>query len=522
MPETATTVRTEVRERLSPREDLAPFAWRPVGAVAAIAAVLFTARLGRYAVGGDELYFIAAGRHPAPGYADQGPVVPLWAAAADLLAPGSTLLLRGPVVALTIVAILLSAALAREFGGGPWAQTLAAAAYASAPMAVMQSAMLSTFAVDVTLTAVVSWLLIRWVRERRDVLLLAAGAVAALDFQVKWLIPLVWAGLVAGVVVFGPRAMLRRPAWWAGSALFAASALPMLWWQHRHGWPQLAMGAVVRDEQLATSGLPGMPWQIVQVTGPLGLLLVAGMWAGLRWERLRPYRFVIPMIAIGLIGVVAGGLRPYFVAGAFPGLFAAGAVYLESREPGRGLRAAVLALIAAATAIAVAVVVLLPLPASRLHDTTDEYSQLDRRSKLFGPSGWDHLIAAVEDAYRQVPAAQRADLAIVTENYWQAAAIDRFGSAALPGAYSPNRGYGFFGAPPDTATTVLYVGVGGPREALRTDFAEATVVARVDERLGFPGVDRGVGVWRCRFPSRPWSVVWPQARALPLVDGTAR
>ncbi|GAB2710901.1 hypothetical protein GCM10027089_38330 [Nocardia thraciensis] len=70
-----------------PAVDVPPFAWRAVSAVAAVAGILFLIRLGRYEFGGDELYFIAAGHHPAPSYADQGPVVPLLAALADTVAP---------------------------------------------------------------------------------------------------------------------------------------------------------------------------------------------------------------------------------------------------------------------------------------------------------------------------------------------------------------------------------------------------------------------------------------------------
>ncbi|WP_280266142.1 glycosyltransferase family 39 protein [Nocardia wallacei] len=514
------TAEPDVRTNCAPAADVPPFAWRAISAVVAGAGILFLVRLGRYEFGGDELYFIAAGRHPAPSYADQGPVVPLLAALADAIAPGSAVVLRLPALAMTIAAIVLSALLAREFGGGRLPQTLAAAAYATSPLAVMQSAMLSTFGIDVTLTALVSWLLIRWVRTRRDQLLVLAGVVAAVDFQVKWLIPMVWAGLAVGVLVFGPREMLRRPAWWAGSVIAVVAAVPMLWWQHRHGWPQLAMGAVVRDEQLATSALAAMPVQIVLVTGVLGLLLVAGMWAGLRWDRLRLYRFVIPVIAVGLVGIVGGGLRPYFVGGAFPGLFAAGAVYLAERGLSRRAWAAGGGLLAMATALCVAVTVVLPLPSARLQTPTDRYSQIDSRSRLFGPSGWDRLVAAVTEAYHRVPPDQRPGLAIITQNYWQAAALDH--STALPTVYSPNRGYGYFGPPPDTTASVLYIGVDGPGEALRTRFAESTVVTRIDEPLGFPSIDRGVTIWHCHLPARPWSTTWPEIQTLPLIDGTTR
>ncbi|WP_280219721.1 ArnT family glycosyltransferase [Nocardia neocaledoniensis] len=509
--------------RALPAPVLPSFAWREVSAVAGVAGALFLARLDRYQIGGDELYFVAAGHRPSAGYADQGPLVPLLAGLADLLAPGSVVALRLPALACTVLAIVLSAVLAREFGGGRWPQTIAALAYATTPMAVMQSAMLSTFALDITLTAAVVWLLIRWVRTRQDVLLVAAGAVAAVDFQVKWLIPIVWAGLTFGVLLFGPRGMLRAPLWWAGSGVLAVSAVPMLLWQHRNGWPQLPMGAVVREEQLATAGLLAMPWTMIQVTGALGLLLLAGMWGGLRSARFRPYRFLIPMIAIGLGGVVLGGLRPYFVAGAFPGLFAAGAVYLT--EPGATRRLRILggSLFAVATAICLALVVAVPFPQSRLTTPTERYSQIHTRSVYFGPSGWRELVSTVDTVHRGLPPDTLAGTVIVTQNYWQAAALEYFGAElGLPAVFSPNRGYGYFGAPPDSATTVLYVGVDGPDIGLDNGFGETAPLARVDDELGFPGVNRGVGVWLCREPVAPWSARWPGLRTLPLVDGTVR
>ncbi|MBF6212814.1 glycosyltransferase family 39 protein [Nocardia puris] len=516
------TSRSEALEDSVAEKDSRPaFAWREVSIVAGAAGLLFLLRLDRYRIGGDELYFVAAGQRPDVSYADQGPVVPLLAALADHLAPGSTVALRLPAVVCTVVAIVLSAVLAREFGGGRWPQTLAALAYATTPMAVMQSAMLSTFALDITLTALVAWLLIRWVRVRDDRLLLAAGLVAALDFQVKWLIPIVWAGLAVGVLLFGPREMLRRPAWWAASVVFALSAVPILWWQHKNGWPQLAMGGIVRDEQMATASLVAMPWTMIQVTGALGLLLLAGIWAGLVSERFRPYRFLIPMIALGLLGVVLGGLRPYFVAGAFPGLFAAGAVYVAQRKWDRRALVAGSSLVAVATAICVGLVVALPLPESQLRQPTDRYSQIDARSKFFGPSGWESLVAGVAEAHRRAPA--NGETVIVTQNYWQAAALDHFGPAyGLPAVYSPNRGYGFFGPPPDTATTVLYVGVDDPGTALPLDFTETTRLSGIDEPLGFPGVNRDVTVWLCRDPAVSWSQGWPEMRTLVLVDGTER
>ncbi|MFC7752020.1 hypothetical protein [Tsukamurella soli] len=47
-----------------------------MGAVVLIAAIVTVFTACRYHLFGDELYFVAAGRHPAWSYADQGPMIP--------------------------------------------------------------------------------------------------------------------------------------------------------------------------------------------------------------------------------------------------------------------------------------------------------------------------------------------------------------------------------------------------------------------------------------------------------------
>ncbi len=184
---------TDMVERSSDVAAMAPpRATVAVGAVAVVSAAILVFCASRYGYFGDEMYFLAAGRRLGWGYADQGPVLPLVARAMDTAAPGSFLVLRLPAVVLTVVAVVLCAELARAFGGGRTAQTLAAIGYASSPFLLLQGGLLTTNAVDTALWVIITWLLVRWVQTRRDGLLLIAALVTAVDFQVKWLIPFFW------------------------------------------------------------------------------------------------------------------------------------------------------------------------------------------------------------------------------------------------------------------------------------------------------------------------------------------
>ncbi|MBB5917077.1 hypothetical protein BJY24_005989 [Nocardia transvalensis] len=501
---------TQVVDRSAERVRAEPPPAVIVVAVVSAAVLLFSA--SRYGYFGDELYFLAAGRRPSWGYADQGPVLPLLARLMDSLAPGSYLVLRVPAVVLTVAAILVCAMLAREFGGGRRAQALAAVGYASSPFLLLQGAMLTTNAVDTALWVIVTWLVVRWVRTRRDALLLAAALVTAVDLQVKWLIPFFWIAVVLGSQVFGPRELARRPALWAGGAIAVMSAVPELLWQARHDWPQLAMGSQIAGEQGILGGrLLFVPMSLT-TAGFLGApLLLAGLWALLFWKPLRPYRFLgVTLILLYVVFMVTGG-RIYYAAGMYGVVIAAGAVGVVAALGvlPRGRRYAATAALIVLTTVAVAFTASsVPWrPADKVAPPHDD-AEAAVAIGVYGRFGWPELDAAVTAAYDALPPPERSRAVILADTYWQASALDQLGRDHLPPIYSLSRGFGYFGTPPDDAATVL--AVGGYEAILRAQFDHVDPVGKVDTRLGFPGNTQGVTIWRCTGLRHPWSEIWPR------------
>lgn len=496
------------------------FAARPLGLLTVLVGVLLIRPMHCYNYLGDELYFLAAGRRLAVSYADQGPLVPLVAHVADLVASGSLLALRIPAELMCLLAMVLSAAVAYELGGGRRAQLLAAVGYATTPLILTQN-VLSTFAFDTALLATITWLLVRWTRVRRDWLLLVAGLVAAVDIQVKWLVPVVWLCLGLGVALGGPRDMLRRTALWIASLAMLASSVPGVAWQAAHGWPQLTMSRVIGIEQDVTGGgrLACLP-QMVGLAGVLGgLLAVTGVWGAARSPTLRHARFLFAALLLLTIVVLVSDGRPYYIAGLFPAIFGVGGVHLAEMDKRSWWRHGERYAIAGSALTIACLLLLLPLPASseRPVGTPREVVQ---RVVLYGPGGWSGLLAAVADGWRAIPAEQRARAVVVAENYWQASAIEEFGPRyGIPVPFSPNRGFGFFAPPPDSAEIVLYIGVSTAAKALRSEYTDVHTLAHADDPLGYPGVDRFVTVWLCTGMRQPWSIAWPKMRTLTLDQG---
>ena len=492
---------------------LRPFALVPVVAVTAVSAVLLLFSASRYGYFGDELYFLAAGRRLSFGYADQGPVLPLLAWLMDSLWSGSLVVLRLPAVVLTLAAVVISALIARELGGGRGAQLLTAVAYASSPFLLLQGDNLSTNAVDCALWVVITWLVVRWVRTRQDRLLLFAALVTAVDMQVKWLIPAFWVVLAVCALIFGPRDLVRRPLLWLGGLIVVLVSVPSLLWQADHGWPQLALAEAVADEQVYSGGAIGFLPLAIVIAGVLGApLLCFGVWVLMRRPALRPYRFLgATMLVLAVLFMFTGG-RIYYLGGMYAVMFGAAAVILAQhwKQAASRRRRRVLTGTGVLVSVVSVAVVVWSLPWQSAQDIPVPAGQDEAalQISLYGEFGWPELTAAVVAAHRSLSPSEQRNSAVITDTYWQAGALDQLARDELPPIYSPARGFGYFAVPPDSATT--FVCVGGEQTQLRTQFAVLEPIGRVDTRLGFPGDSRDVTLWKCAQPKASWSQVWPE------------
>ncbi|MEU2926663.1 glycosyltransferase family 39 protein [Streptomyces sp. NPDC007251] len=486
----------------APPDHLPPFALLPVSVVAGVTAVLLLLTARRFGYFSDELYFLAAGRHPAWGYADQPPLLPLLAHAMDTLVPGSLLWLRAPAAAVTGLGVVFTALLTRELGGRRAAQTAAAGAYAVSPVMLQMGHLLITATLDIFLTTVTTWLLVSWVRTRRDRLLPLLGLTAAVSLEVKFLSVGLWAVLAVALLLAGPRALLRRPLLWASAAGALLTAVPGLLWQDRHGWPQLAMASVISREVAADEG--GRSLFLPTVLSAAGLagavLLCAGLLRLLFARAARPHRF----LGLTFVGLCAGYVyadgRPYYVAGLFPVLWAAGATALQGVRPTRPrLWATGLAYVLSA---ALAVQVLPVYPVHRL--TARSADRLARESV-----GWPDLAASVARVHRALPPDVRRRALIITDRYDQAGALDRYGPAlGLPRPYSGHRGYADLRRPTDDSAPVVFVGADA--RYLGRFFTHVERRGTVTNAEGVHNLNWGAPIWLCEGERAPWRTLWPR------------
>lgn len=464
----------------------------------------------RYGYHRDELYFLVAGRHLAWGYPDQPPFVPLVARLMNDLAPGSVTVLRLPAALAAAVIVLLSAALARRLGAEPGAQLLAAGSIATSLILLGAGHMLSPTTFDLLASASILLLVVIILRGGDERLWGGVGLLAGAGLLDDGLVAFLLAGLLAGIAVAGPRHVFRSRWLWAGGAVAAAMWTPYLVWQARHGWPELTVGRGIAN---GASGSSTPRWLFVPEQLAIVSLFLAPVWiVGLirlfRAPELRFARAVgFAYVLLGVVFLVTGG-KVYYLAGLYPALLAAGAepTLRWLRRGRRRVRRTALALAMVLAALSSAAVA---LPVAPLHDLHASSFAYDVGETV----AWPTYVREIATVWKRLPASLRAHAAILTSNYGEAGAVDRYGPAlGLPTAYSGHMGFWYWGPPPAGARVVL--GVGFDRASLTPFFAGVRLVSRLDNHLQVANDEQNAPLWLASGLRGSWANAWPKFKDL--------
>jgi Dolichyl-phosphate-mannose-protein mannosyltransferase len=476
--------------------------------IAGAVTVLLAAFAAGYGYHRDELYFLAAGAHLDWGYADQGPLTPVIARAMSEIAPESLTVLRLPAAVAAGLTVALSGLLAREFGGSRRAEALAATCAAAASIVLFTGHLLSTSTFDLLVWTAVSWLAVRAVRIGDDRLWPVAGVVLGVGLLNKPLPAFLAVGLLAGVVLAGPRRLLRNPWVWSGAGIALLLWLPWILWQADHGWPQIDVSRSLASGESASSEpwWAIVPFQLLLVSPLLAPVWIAGLVKLFRDPAMLEFRFLAWAWVVLAVVFMATGGKPYYLAGLLPALIGAGAVEVDGwLERGRERLRKSMLIAALLGSGAVSALIALPvLPAK------DADPVIGVNEDVGETIGWPELARTVAEVHRSLPSASGA--VILTRNYGEAGAIDRYGPAlGLPRAYSGHNAYGDWGPPPDGSAPVVAVGL-RPRDLAH--LRGCAITARIDNPAGVDNEEQGRPVAICRGPRRDWSREWPALRHL--------
>jgi hypothetical protein len=497
---------------------------RPIGPVVigALTALLYllTAH-DSYGLFRDELYYLANGEHLGLGYVEHPPLIG-WIAWFSRNAFGESLtgLRLLPALAGGITVTLVGL-IAREFGGGRFAQAFAAILAAVAPSYVASFGYLSMNAFDVMFWSAAMLILARLLRTRDFSLWLPFGVVTGIGLQNKISPIFLGFGLVVGLLVTRDWEPFRDRRLWIGGAVAAAIFLPHLIWQAVHGWPMLAfIENATRYKNLPLSPIEFLSAQGLMM-GPLGAAVaVAGLYFLLISEDGRSFRAVGWCFVAILVLMIFQRAKPYYFSPAYPVAFAAGALVIErvtARFGRTWSRAAIVALVAL-SGLGLVPMAKPVLPVERfvayqaalgMEPGTSERKEVGRLPQFFADRlGWRELAETVARVHAALPVEDQARACVFGQNYGQAGAIEFYGrELGLPKAISGHNSYHLWGAGDCSGEVMLVMGDDAERLNELFESVELGATFHCDDCMPY---ENDKPIWVCRNMRLPFEQLWPQ------------
>ncbi|HEX2187957.1 MAG TPA: glycosyltransferase family 39 protein [Longimicrobiaceae bacterium] len=513
------------RGQATPRGPLPARPPLAAGVLAALAALKLALHLAvnaltPYGVHRDELLYMAMGERLRLWRMDFPPLIALVSELQRGLFGDSLVAIRlVPALAGAALAVL-AGVIARELGGGRFAQGLAALAVLAGPLFLRPAALFQPVVLDQLWWTLGLLALVRLSRTGSPRAWIALGAACGLGLLTKFSILFFGLGVFLALLATPHRRALRTRWPWVALATALLLGAPSIVGQVRLGFPVVGQMGDLRETQLARVG--AAEFVLGQAAaGPAVLLALVGLAALLGTRAMRPFRVVgwSCLFAFGVLLLLRG--KPYYAGPVYPALFAAGAVQLEllsGRVAGPAVRWGTAAVLAAfgAVALPLGVPVLAPermaayverLGASEAN--RNNRGGMERLPQDYADMlGWPEQAAAVARVYHALPPEKRARAAVFAGNYGEAGAIDFHGRRlGLPRAVSAAGSYWFFG-PGDRPGDVL-VSIGVPAEALRRYFPTVTEAGRVANPWGVEE-ERDVPVHVAEGAPRSLREVWPE------------
>jgi hypothetical protein len=476
---------------------------RFVWLVAAAAVGVEMAVSARYGYVRDELYFLAAGGHPALGYVDQPALTPLLARA-DAALTGNTLVGLRALPALVFgLMVLCTGAMARILGAGRRGQLVAALATACCAEYLGAMHELTTTAPDFLAWTVTLLLVCKLLTSGDRRWWVAIGTVAGIGAFAKWNIGFLLAGLALGFAATPRvRPLLRSRYLVLGAVVFAALAAPDVVWQAAHGWPNFAVFRELNTAAWANR-IQYWPNQVLYTTIVLVPLWVGGIVWALRDTRLRAIGIAAGFVIV--IQFVLGG-KPYYPGGIYTFCFAAGAAALCASQR-LGPRWRTRAAVYGAAGVICSVISLPVLPAAALASFPVQKINYDLGEEI----GWPSEVGLLAKVWRGLPASQRPVATVLTGNYGEAGAVDRYGAGfGLPQVYSGANSFWYWGPPPASDTVAVAIDVNPA--LLHRWFSSVRVAAVYRNGLGVSDDEEGAVIYVATGLRASWTTAWPSIR----------
>ncbi|MGA7969251.1 MAG: glycosyltransferase family 39 protein [Terriglobales bacterium] len=479
----------------------------PILAIAT-ATVLVHLLAHQYGFHRDELATLEDARHLAWGFVAYPPITPFFGRLSLILFGTSVAGFRFFAALAEAVALVFIGLMTRELGGHRGAQLLAVAA--GVPFCLVGGALMQYVSFDYLCWVLVAYFIIRLLKADDPRWWTAIGAAIGLGMMTKYTMGFFVIGVVVGVIATPARKYFASKWLWIGVALSILVFLPNLIWQAQHHFISLDFLKHIHERDIRWGRTKDFLPDQLKLT-----LLACPLWlAGLYYTMITPagrrFRMLGWMYLVPLILFIIAKGRGYYLAAAYPMLYAAGAVWGEQQLASLGKRwsAALRTIAWAALACDALLVGVIAMPSAPVNSPRWNFA-LKNNGDLVEELGWPELTAEVARIRDSVPAADRASVGILAANYGEAGAIALYGPAYnLPRPMSGINSFYAKGYVTPAPDTLIVLGFSDHFRA--ANFADCTIAGHVPNPYNIENEEthEHPDIYLCRGLRQTWPDFW--------------
>ncbi len=417
--------------------------------------------------------------------------------------------------------LVLTGLLAREFGGGRFAQGLAMSALLLCALFMRPASLFQPVVFDQLWWTLGFYAFVKLAQSPGKRWWLLLGLVGGLGLLTKFSIAFFAFGIFAGLLLSPQRRELASRWPYVAALLGVAIGSASLVGQIRLDFPVVIHMSELETSQLKRLGYGDFLVGQVIMLGPAILLAAAGWLYLVAGRPMRPYRGVgWAILAAFLVLLVLHG-KAYYIGPIYPTLFAAGAAALGSLPPRTARFANGLALafiiVWGAIGLPFGLPIVPPAQMARYAAavgikgavTTNQGKILSLPQDYADMLGWEEQVHAVARVYESLPADRRSDAVLIADNYGEAGALEFYGPRyGLPRVLLPHN-YLLWPPPAKAANTVVTLGVS--TNGLATFFRSVRVAAVYDDPWRVPE-ERNCPICVAETPYRGINDAWPELK----------
>ncbi|MDE3248356.1 MAG: glycosyltransferase family 39 protein [Bacteroidota bacterium] len=450
----------------------------------------FMLQSGVYEPHRDEYLYLAEAAHPAWGYMEVPPMLS-WLATLTPFQSGQLFWVKCWPSIFGALTFLVSGKIIESLGGGIFALLLC---FLSFVLGVYLRVffLFQPNAPEIFFWTLMAWGLIRYTQTNQNKWLYCFGIAAGLGLLSKYSIVLFITGLLVGLLLTKNRRVFANKHLWFSGGIALLIFLPNLLWQYQHHLPVVFHMRELSRTQLQYVSPASFLIDQILMHLPVFYVWLAGLLAVFFVPAFRPYRFIGWAWLIVIILLLLAHGKNYYALGAYPVLFALGAVCLEQwSERRRFFRWAMItiSLILGIWLIPLALPVWEPTRLASFYKNQhfektgalkwEDLEQHPLPQDFADMLSWKEMTEKSAKAFNQLTASEKKRTLIFCDNYGEAGAVSYYGHAlGLPPAFSDNASFLYWlPANPDFDNLVLVTPDQLEMEhAFIRDFASAKLV----------------------------------------------